>query len=45
MIVSPRPYSCVAPDRPSASTIALRGPPAAPRARWTALEIAQKLSA
>ena len=34
--VSPRPYSCEEPDRPSASTIALRGPPAAPSARWTA---------
>ena len=27
MIVSPSPYSCVPPDRPSASTTALRGPP------------------
>src|SRR3954471_12962329 len=42
--VSPRPYSVEPPDRPSASTIASRGPVAPPRARCTAPEIALKLS-
>ena len=46
MIVSPSPYSCVPPARPSAMTIALRGVlVVAPSARLTALEIAPKLSA
>ena len=45
MIVSPRPYSCEPPARPSARTIVLRGLAEAPSARWTALEIAPKLSA
>src|SRR3954454_1533924 len=43
--VSPRPYSCVEPDRPSARMIASRGPAAEPSAPLTALSIAPKLSA
>src|SRR4051795_9321732 len=45
MIVSPSPYSCVPPERPSATTTALRGPPAASSERWTTDAIAPKLSA
>ncbi len=45
MIVSPRPYSCEEPESPSAITTASRGPLAVPSARWTAPEIALKLSA
>src|SRR3954469_8892408 len=44
MIDSPRPYSCVLPDSPSARTSASRGPDAAPSAERTAEEIALKLS-
>src|SRR5918997_6602854 len=45
MTVSPSPYSCEEPDRPSASTTALRGPPGLPSALRTAEAIAEKLSA